>query len=191
MTIKQIIDEGYEIFDFEYELFDENYKPILERNFIDRFMFSEIAFETVGKFKHFLKYNLRNELLEFNRLFESQRLEQRILDNYDVTEKFSKTNTDNSNSTGQGTNTNTFKDVPVGFDQDIQDTDNPNSITKNIDSNSSNITASGTENWERTMKGNIGVQTDADAVIKYESSVRNIEEELLNKLYSKLFIQLW
>ena len=32
------------------------------------------------------------------------------------------------------------------------------------------------------MQGNIGVQTDADAIKKYEEVLRNVDEEILNKL---------
>ena len=32
------------------------------------------------------------------------------------------------------------------------------------------------------MKGNIGVQTDADAIIKYWKSIRNVEQEIFDEL---------
>ena len=46
------------------------------------------------------------------------------------------------------------------------------------------------ENWERRMQGNIGVQTDADAIIKYWQSLRQIENEIF-KQCSNLFMEVW
>jgi hypothetical protein len=62
-------------------------------------------------------------------------------------------------------------------------------IVKDIGSGTSNTTASNsinannnrTENWTRTMEGNIGVQTDADAIIKYWQSLRQIELEIFKQ----------
>ena len=46
------------------------------------------------------------------------------------------------------------------------------------------------ERWTRKMQGNIGVQTDADAIIKYESSLKNVDLLVFNEL-EKLFMQIF
>ena len=55
-------------------------------------------------------------------------------------------------------------------------------IKKDIGNNTSNVNNNSLENWERRMQGNIGVQTDADAIIKYWKSIRNVEQEIFEEL---------
>lgn len=239
LTLQQILQGGINLFDFEYPMFKEEFKPTFEKLFIDYFYLEEIAHETVGQFKHRLKTRLNVIMPYYNKLYESQELEQRILDNYDVTEEikrvisgdmskeFNGTSTSNTSntSTSSGTNTQTeekhfndlnkkwYKDAPKtridinnfdvvtnltkeennndlnGSTQITGNTSTTNDVTENLQNINTETSRSGnTENYTRTMKGNIGVQTDADAIIKYWQSLRNVTLEIFECELSNLFM---
>lgn len=202
LTLQQIIKGGIQIFDFDYPLFKEEFKPIFEQLFIDEFFLEEIAHETIAQFKHRLKTKLNLIMPYYNKLYESQELEQRILDNYDVTEEIKRIVTSDGirKTTGEGvshgTSKNLYKDAPktridinnfdvvTNLSKDIMESNNKSTATEN--NNSNNI-----ENYTRTMKGNIGVQTDADAIIKYWQSLRNVTQEIFDNELSCLFMGIY
>ena len=86
MTIQQMININVNIFDFDYPIFNESYRSTFEDLFIDHFLLDEIAHETIAQFKHRLKSKLNLIMPYYNKIYMSQELEQRILDNYEVTE---------------------------------------------------------------------------------------------------------
>lgn len=57
--LRTIIDNGFDIFDFEYNRTDESKSILsdekLQQGFIDHFYFREVGFETLERFKHKLK----------------------------------------------------------------------------------------------------------------------------------------
>lgn len=199
MTIKQILKMGIPIFDFDYPIFSENYKKTFEQLFLDHFLLEEIAHETVGQFKHRLKTKLNLVMPYYNKIYQSQELEQRILDNYDVTEVINRVVTGDTIRNLDGTtsnnsiNKNLYKDAPktkidinkfdvvTNLSKDEHEGSSTNKTTEN--SNSNNI-----ENFTRTMKGNIGVQTDADAIVKYWTSLRNVTLEIFENEMTELFM---
>lgn len=223
LTLQQILQGGINLFDFDYPMFKEDFKPTFEKLFIDYFYLEEIAHETVGQFKHRLKTRLNVIMPYYNKLYESQELEQRILDNYDVTEEINRViNEDSSkvfNGSASNNTTNTqseekhfnelnkkwYKDAPKtridinNFDvvTNLSKEENNNDLngntklignTSSTANNSENLQNINTEKYIRTMKGNIGVQTDADAIIKYWRSLRNVTLEIFESELSNLFM---
>jgi hypothetical protein len=219
LTLQQIINSNIDIFDFDYPLFKEEFKPTFEQLFKDHFMVEEIGHETVGLFKHRLKTKLNLIMPMYNKIYESQELDQRILDNYDITEIINRTltGTDTKELTsgiireliGSGTNVtngttkNLYKDAPKTR-IDINNFDTVTNLTKNegnetttlgnkdnetIDNNTTELNESNNnENITRTMTGNMGVQTDADAIVKYWESLRNVTLEIFENELSQLFM---
>lgn len=195
MTIQELIENNVDIFDFSYPLFKEEYRAEFEDLFINYFMFDEMGSETISRFKHTLKTRLNLVMPYWNKIYESQELEQRILDNYDITEIFTKTTINdiigNSTNTGTNTNKNLYKDAPK-TKIDISNIDIVNSITKdegtNTNTNTNTNNMVNDEDWTRTMKGNMGVQTDSDAIIKWWTSIRNVTQEIFETELSQLFM---
>lgn len=181
ITIQKMIENNVDIFDFEYPIFKEEYRPIFEQNFIDYFLTDVIGLETVSLFKHRLMIKLKLIMPYYNKIFETQEMEQRILDNYDVTEVYNRNVVADTSNTVVTTNKNLYKDAPK-TKIDIDKFDVVTNLSKDEGNSSANGFSSNTEKWERTMKGNIGVQTDADAIVKYWSSLRKVEQEIFNEL---------
>lgn len=197
VTIQEMIENDVNIFDFDYPIFREEYRKTFEENFINYFLDDEIAHETVALFKHRLKVKLRLIMPYYNKIFETQEMEQRILDNYDVTEVYNRSllsdRLDNTvvslNNTTKSNSKNLYKDAPktkIDIDKfDIVTNLSKDENNTSLEGRTTNTTdgfSSHSEKWERTMKGNIGVQTDADAIIKYWKSIRNVEQEIFEEL---------
>lgn len=199
VTIKQMVESGIKIFDFDYPMFKEEYKPTFEKLFIDYFYFDEIGLETPALFKHRLKTKLNLIMPYYNKLYMSQDLEQRILDNYDVTEIIKRSVKGDSSRelvgsmTSSSTTKNLFKNAPK-TKIDVDKFDVVSSLSKDegrgTSSNNTNEKNKTTNNEEftRTMKGNIGVQTDADAIVKYWTSLRNVTIEIFENELNQLFM---
>lgn len=205
ITLGEIIENNVNIFDFDYPFYNEEYRPTFERHFIEYFYFDEIGQETVARFKHRLKIKLNLIMPYWNKIFLADELEQRILDNYDVTETFTKEVIDNTKQSCNGNitsqnesiNKNLESDTPI-TKIDFEQVDYFSNITKDINDSSNNTTSSNTnnientnsENWTRKINGNYGVQTDANAIVQYWDSLRKIEQEIFNEL-NCLFMEVY
>ena len=189
LTLGEIIENNVDIFDFDYPFYNEERRKQFEQHFIDHFYFDEIGQETVARFKQRLKIKFNLIMPYWNKIFLADELEQRILDNYSVTETYTRDITNNTNATNEIINRNLESDTPT-TKVDFEQVDYFSNITKDIGNNSSNISNNSSENWTRTMVGNIGVQTDADAIVKYWKSLRQIEIEIFNQCNS-LFMEVY
>ena len=181
LTIKQIIENNVDIFNFDYPLFDESYREVFQKKFIDHFYFREIGFETVGRFIFHLREQLNLIMPYYNKIYLSQAIKQNITDNYDITETYNRVTLGRTEVEGEVNNKNLYSDTPKKK-IDIETNDFITSITKDSSTNENLVTDEGSDKWTRTMKGNIGVQTHADLVMKYEQSLRNVDQEIFDKL---------
>lgn len=179
VTIEDLISNGVTIFDFDYPLFRNEYKEQFEQNFINYFMFHEIGSETVAKFKFRLQTRLKIIMPYWNKIYMTQELEQRILDNYDVTETYSSKNI----SKGLAKSVSLLNDTPK-TKTNIETLDYFSSAGKNT----ADTEGENTTEYTLRKSGNIGVQYDSDAIIHYWDSVRNIDLEVFKDLEENLFM---
>lgn len=189
-TIQEIVEKKVKIFDFNYPIFREDYRLGFEERFIEYFYTDKIGLETVALFKQRLKVKLNAIMPYYNKIFETQEMQQRILDNYDVTEVYNRTLSADATNTTNSTNKNLYKDAPKTR-IDINNFDVVTNLSKDEGNTTSNAASNNTEKWERKMTGNIGVQTDADAIVKYWSSLRRVEQEIFDEceaLFMGVFI---
>ena len=189
VTLGETIENNVNIFDFEYPFYNEEYRKTFEQHFIDHFYYDEIGQETVARFKHRLRIKFNLIMPYWNKILLADALEQRILDNYDVTETYTRNVTSNTNATNESVNKNLESETPT-TKTDFEQVDYFSNIVKDIGNNTSNVNNSNNEHWERRMQGNIGVQTDADAIIKYWQSLRQIEIEIFNQC-NDLFMEVY
>ena len=190
ITLGEIVENNVDIFDFDYPFYNEERRNQFEQHFIEHFYFDEIGQETVARFKQRLKIKLNLIMPYWNKIFLADDLEQRILDNYDVTETYSRSVENNTSVNSNSTNKNLASDTPVTRTDLNSNNDYYSSIIKDIGEGSSQAEGESTENWTRRMTGNIGVQTDADAIVKYWRSLRQIEIEIFNQC-SDLFMEVY
>jgi hypothetical protein len=203
--VRTLVENKYDIFDFEYPIFDEKYRGVLEQNIINHYYFREIGFETVGQFKHFLKTWFQLEMPYYNRLYETEFLITKNdyminLDN--KTTRTVKTDQDTSNTSEasgsskaktSGTNTGktTFSDTPQAR---LQGEDYATSLTEVDDSNSGDTEGSSEETATNTGKlstieeyqehflGNASMRYNADILEEWKSTWRNIDKLIIEEL---------
>ena len=113
--LRTIIDNGFDIFDFEYTRSEESQAIVsneaLQQGFINHFYFREIGFETLERFKHYLKTRWQESLGEFDKLL--------VAYNEDINIK--------SNLGSNVNNKSVFKDTPKS---ELDDSNYASSITK-------------------------------------------------------------
>lgn len=193
IQLRKLIENDVDIFNFNFSLYSEDIKEDFKLQFIEHFYFSEIGFETVEMFKRKLKSKIKAIAPYYEKIIMSLELEQRILDNYDVTEEYEKsissegttdsttnatTNTDSSQKQGVSSRPMTKSSLTdLGYlDSLTEVTDSGDSISN---STSRGLTQGiSTETFKYRKQGNIGIQTDADAIIKYWQSLRKIFLEM-------------
>ena len=180
VTIQEIIENNGVIFDFNYPTISEEYKKDFEQNFIDYFYYDEIGVETVARFKHNLKSRLNLIMPYWNKIIEADNLEQRILDNYDVTETYTRDIKNIAKVTSENVNKALESDTPRKK-IDIDTNDFVSNIVKNEGNALSNSEGDTKEEWTRKMTGNIGIQTDASGIVAYWTSLRKIQLEIFKE----------
>lgn len=167
-------DNNFKIFNFDYDFYTDNeyIKQSFESKFIDRYMFNEIGFETVARFKHFLKERLNSIAPYYKQLYQTELESKNIkfLLNKDLTETFIKdvssntetssntslNNRSSSSTTGSQNNINNFKEsnldngnADLGLSQG-----NLTSVNETSDNTTSNNTTSSNDNSDMNNKGN-------------------------------------
>ena len=133
-------DPSFKLFDFRYDFYDDNIylKENFEQMFIDHYLFHEIGFDSVARFKHQLKSFLRIKMPYYKQLYATE-LRCKDIDfmlNKDYTETYvkniSNNYTDNTDSILNGTNNNTYS-------QNLNETNINNSKTSALDNGIANV----------------------------------------------------
>lgn len=160
----------------------------LNEKILNHYRFREIGQETFGRWLFELKTALNEIMPKYNQLFYSA--DQDFNPIYNVDYKKTITGSDSSTSNSNTTNTDYGKAVNARTPQDqlhISDTgiDTVNyadeaSWSKNSGNATGNTTTSGNNNTVETTKGNFGVTSAQDLIIKYRQTIINIEQEIIN-----------
>ena len=215
ITIKTLIDNNFDFQMTNYPIFDENYRNALNSNILNHYYENEIGFETPALFRFYLNQKLNEIMPYYNELYKIQKQlidNNLLLNNVNIREELSGSNTNNtsttgsstSNSTNNGTsnNKNLFQDTPQ--DQISQtDIDNQTwatnlTLDKNTTSNTIQDTSSnqGTANtnatntYLKTIIGNNGGKFNIDILNDIKNNLLNIDLMIINDL-NELFMQIF
>lgn len=200
ITIKTLIDNN---FDFElnsYPIFDENYRSTLNQKILNHYYENEIGFETAGLFRFYLKQKMNEIMPYYNELYQVQKNmidNNLLLNNVNLSEQLSGSNTTSTTSTSQSSssgttnNKNLFQDTPQG-NIPTQDIDAQNvyatnvTLDRNTSSNtindSSSGTGSGTNRYTKTIIGNNGGRFNIELLKEIETNLMNIDLLIINEL---------
>ena len=182
-------DEKFKLFDFNYNFYDEQHKQEFEEKFINYYMFNEIGFETVMRFKHFLKEKLNRIAPYYKQLYQTElRCMKDDIDfmlNKDLRETETiKGNNKSSNTTNANSSTlnkesyldngNASLDLSEGNMTGISSSEG-NGITNSSQEDSNDQT--------RTLlsQGNIGITSSAELLEKWRSVLINIDEMIIEE----------
>lgn len=195
-------DANFILFNFDYDFYTDNVeiKKKFEQKFIDRYRFNEIGFETVARFKHYLKASLNEIAPYYKQLYESE-LRCNDIDfmlNKDYTETFIK-NIDSLSKSTETQNSN-YNDLTneSNINDGVSDVEltkgNLTSVTGNENTSTSNGTGTSentqNENYTLTGKGNIGITSSAELLQKWREVMINIDQLMLDDL-ADLFMSIY
>ena len=200
ITIRNLLDNGYKLFDFDYPIFDESYRSVLEKKIIDRYYFREIGLETPGQFKHYLKMRLNEIMPYYNQLYKSEGIMNKEgfnpLYNLDTTETQTRTVSQETEATQTGstdvisesTGKNVFQDTPqnrlgntTDYASNITDDENK-ANSKETGNSSSQGQANTTEEYISKVMGSGGLRYPADIIMEWRKSFLNIDVQILDEL---------
>ena len=180
LTIQEILSNNVNIFDFDYSFYNESYKKGFEKKFLDRFLFDEIGAETVARFKHNLRTTLNEIMPYYTHLYETTIYEYNPILNYDLQEVIIRDVSNEQEEEGTITDSNKNYDTPINFNGNYKNS--PSNINDN--ENTNNISRRGlvSEVHKRNTKGNIGVMTTQDLIMKERDIIINIDKLILEEL---------
>ena len=195
-------DSNFNLFSFDYDFYTDNLeiKKRFEQKFINRYRFNEIGFETVARFKHFLKTSLDEIAPYYKQLYESE-LRTKEIDfmlNKDYTETFIK-NIDSISKSSESQNSN-YNDLTneSNINDGVSDVSLSQGNLTSVTGNENTSTVSGTgsnenkqnENYTLTGKGNIGITSSAELLMKWREVMINIDQLILDDL-ADLFMSIY
>ena len=191
--LRYIINDNIDIFDFEFSFINDELKEKLKKDFIHHFYFHEIGFETIARFKHYLKIEFTETLPFYEEQMKINLMEYDIINNYDLKEEYTKKSNGENSSSGtsegnsqsssitneEGKKFNIFANTPqteVGEEFSHASTktkDNTTGKSESTGNSSSNSSGSNQGNYKNEESfinhkvGNIGVQTQSDMLEKH------------------------
>lgn len=180
LTIQEILANNVNLFDFDYSFYNESHKKGFEKKFVDRFLFDEIGAETVARFKHNLRTMLNEIMPYYTHLYETTIYDYNPTLNYDLQEVIIRDVSNEQEEEGTITDSNKNYDTPINFNGNYKNS--PSNINDN--ENTNNISRRGlvSEVHKRNTKGNIGVMTTQDLIMKERDIIINIDKLILDEL---------
>ena len=191
ITIKTLIDNNFDFKMNNYPIFDENYRETLNNNILNHYYENEIGFETAPLFRFYLNQKLNEIMPYYNELYKVQKKiidENLLLNNVNLTERLTGSNTTNTSSTSQSSSKgkNLFQDTPQGeiSNTEIDDQKWATNLTLNNNSinDTSNATGSGTNEYLKTIVGNNGDKFNIDVLNDIKNNLMNIDLMIINEL---------
>ena len=191
VTIKTLIDNNFDFQMTQYPIFDETYRETLNHNILYHYYENEIGFETAPLFRFYLNQKLNEIMPYYNELYKVQKKlidENLLLNNVNLTEQLTGSNTTETSSTSQSSNNgkNLFQDTPQG---QISQTDIDNqtwatnlTLNKNDIEDESSATGSGTNEYLKTIIGNNGGKFNIDILTDIKNNLMNIDLMIINEL---------
>ena len=190
-------DKNFKLFNFDYEFYtpDQVIKKEFETKFIDRYKFNEIGFETVQRFRHYLKERLNSIAPYYKQLYETELKSKDIqfLLNKDLTETFERV----IENEGNNVNDITSKDnITQGNKESFLENGNADleltkgnltGVSENKTDNSSTSKATSLSNINQNEKttfvsqGNIGVTSSAQLLRDWRSILINIQNMIIEE----------
>lgn len=187
ITIKTLIDNGFEFGLNNYPIFDEGYRSTLNANILNYYYESEIGVETPALFKKLLNDRMQLIMKKYNILYTAQLelLKNDLLVNVNLKETYTGGSESESESTNNGKNRRLYQDTPQGkiniSDLDVQEV-YATDYTIDQTNSGSTINDNSTSNYIKSIIGNNGNLYNVDVFNKFISSFINIDELIIDEL---------
>lgn len=132
-TIRTLIENGYHLYLDNYPIFNENHRAALNQKIVEHFYFREIGFETAELFNFHLQRTMNEIMPYYNKLYQSELLENGInfLTDFNETETITKDSTEMYAGYSGGISRNYDKTAAGGSSKQVSNT---NGLDYNIHS---------------------------------------------------------
>ena len=187
-----------------YNLYNNDYKPQFEEKFIKHFYYRELGVETVARFINNLEEKLNLIYPYYEHLYRTTQYDYDPILNYNVEEKTSRdvTGEKNENTSSKSTSRASSNGENYQYDTPIMPLSNMERTPSYVDKGNTTSENSGSgsqelsnntkevEKYDRTMKGNIGVMTTQDLIMKEREIIINIDSMIFDEC-EDLFMQVF
>ena len=153
IELKDVVACGHNIFDFKYPFYDERKRPEFEEKFIKHFYFREICCPTVDRFKMYLQDKMLTVFPYYNELFNAASIEYSILNNYNLTEEFTRSVEGEGKSAGISSNVAQLfgtQETETNSNGTVDTTGNSDTVGKDTEKETTNSNTEGTNHSETT-----------------------------------------
>ena len=184
VELRELVESGVKVWDFEYpSYYSGDKKAAFEKKVLDHFWVRQIGQETVGRFLHYFRSRIREIMPYYIQLYKSvERFESEEdpLESYHLEETFVQKSKDN----GSSESVRKFSDTPQGsidnLDKYLTEGTQEGGSTRN----------DGEVTHTLIRKGNIGVQTMGEEIIKNRQAILNVDLLIIEEL-EDLFLQVY
>lgn len=210
VTIKNLLDNNYNLGLIDYPIFNESYRQTLNNNILNFYYNREIAFETAELFKFHLNARMNLIMPKYNELYNAYiKAKEKLFDNVNLKEELTRKNSSNiensgkANSTSSSLNTsnstNIMQDTPQGkiYNDEIENINwateaNINKSTNNNSISDESITSSTSsgnaiEEYIKTITGNDGKNFNINLLDDIKNNFQNIDFLIINELEDLFF----
>ena len=199
ITIRSLMDNGFDFGLKDYPIFDEDYRGTLNKNILEYYLEEEIGFETPALFKRYLNNRMNLIMPKYNAMYSSiQEILENPTSNMSLHETFNakgeSTGDVNSLSTSSNKDNNLFQETPQGSlkmtdlenDNVYATTFSTNKNTSNVNSNSTSNSV-GTNEYVKNIVGNSGNKYNIEIMEKITTNLKSIDQMVIKEL-SNLFM---
>lgn len=191
-------NKNFKLFDFGYDFYidNENIRKEFEEKFIDRYLFHELGFETVIRFKHYLRERLNSIAPYYKQLYftEIESKKCNFMLNKDLVETFERDIANNGLNKVNSNNTNNSKESYLeNGNANINLSDGYlTGVSETTDNSMSNLEQNNTmkEGTKLTSQGNIGITSSAELLRDWRSVLINIQDLIIRDC-EDLFMQIY
>ena len=152
IELRDIIEHGHDIFNFNYEFYDETKRRKFEEDFIKHFYFREICHPVIDRFIFYLEDKMNTVFPFYNELFKTAMIEYDKVYNYDMTETYEKLTENANNQSGVSSTVSQLFDEQNSTSTQNRTVDSTGTTkTKGSDV----LSETGKENVETTSENNV------------------------------------
>lgn len=217
-NMESVINASYKQIFQDFPIFDENYRITLCKNILKRYYTQEIAFETVGLWKHYLNAEMFLIMPYYNELYKTQLLEFDPLQDTDYTKEgnqdeegtsemagnASKTETTSDTTDNDYTRYNLYSDTPQGALTGVEnqnymseatketndETTKSNGTSNTTSTSRSNGNTTGNKEYKEHVYGKYPGKSYSQLLQEYRDTLINIDEMIIERL-APFFMGVW
>lgn len=200
ITIKELVDYGFDFQMTNYPIFDESYREFLNKKILNHYKFREIGFETPAMFRDRLNTKLDEIMPLYNQYYNTLSLEYQPFYTHDFHEIIQREgeskSSANNTTTAKGDVKSVYSDTPGGLlsmpdiEGEVYATNASIENNRATSEGDSNTDGSYNSTDDKHSFGNTSGKSMSELITEYRKSFINVDMMIIREL-SELFMGLW